>query len=93
MQQLLGRWTGKIANLTIVLRFEKNAAGKFAVLMDSPDQKAMGIPVSSATLTKDKPLLKVAAIFGEYNATLNGNKIDGTWTQGGKPTPLVLTKE
>jgi hypothetical protein len=93
MQQLLGRWTGKIANLTIVLRFEKNAAGKFAVLMDSPDQKAMGIPVSSATLTKDKLLLKVAAVFGEYNATLSGNKIDGTWTQGGKPMPLVLTKE
>jgi len=93
MQQLLGRWTGKIANLSIVLRFEKNDVGKFAVWMDSPDQKAMGIPVSSATLTKDKLLLKVAAVVGEYSATLNGNKMEGTWTQGGKPMPLVLTKE
>jgi len=98
MKPLLGRWSGKIKineaiSLTIVVRFEQTAAGKFVVLMDSPDQKAKDIPVSSATLTKDKLLLKVAAVMGEYNATLTGNKIDGTWTQGGNPIPLTLTKE
>lgn len=94
MKQLMGRWNGKIANLTVVFRFEKNAAGKYVVLMDSPDQKAKDIPVSSAVLTGDKLVLKLKIAAAEYNATLKGDKLDGSWKQGlGEPMPLVLTKQ
>jgi hypothetical protein len=62
-------------------------------VMDSPDQGAKDIPVTSASMTEGKLTLKVAAVMGNYSATVSGNKMDGTWTQGGKPMPLVLTKE
>jgi hypothetical protein len=93
VKQLLGRWTGQVANIPMVIRFEQNAAGKIVVLMDSPTQNAKDIPVSSTTFADGKLSLKVARVLGEYVGTLNGNKIDGTWTQGGNKLPLVLTKE
>jgi hypothetical protein len=92
VQQLVGRWTGQIANIPMVIRFEQNAAGKIVVLMDSPTQNAKDIPVSDTTFADGKLTLKVARVFGEYVGALNGNKIDGTWTQGGNKLPLVLTK-
>lgn len=94
MKQLLGRWNGKIANLTVVFRFEKDHAGKYVVLMDSPDQKAKDIPVSSAVMTGDKLVLKLKIAAAEYSGTLKGDKLDGSWKQGsGEPMPLVLTKQ
>jgi hypothetical protein len=88
----LGNWTGKINDLSIIVRFEKDAAGKLVVLLDSPEQGIKDKPVLSTTLTNDKLLLKVGDM-GEYNATLSGNKIDGIWTQGGRTAALVLAKD
>ena len=93
MKQLLGRWSGKIGPLTVVLRFERNADGKFAILFDSPDQKAIGLPVNKATLIDGTLSLKIAGGVADYTGKLSGNKIDGTWKQAGKDTPLSLTKE
>jgi len=93
VKQLLGRWTGQIANIPTVIRFEQNAAGKIVVLMDSPTQNAKDLPVSSTTFADGKLTLKIASVMGEYAGTLNGETISGTWTQGGKPVPLTLTKE
>ena len=98
MKQLLGRWSGKLkvnetVSLTVVVRFEQNAEGKIVVLMDSPDQNAKDIPVSSAAFADGKLLLKIARVMGEYTGALGDKKIEGTFTQMGKPLPLVLTKE
>jgi hypothetical protein len=89
---LLGHWKGQVANIPIVFRFEQDARGKIVVLLDSPTQKAKDIPVSSTTFADGKLTLKVARVVGDYVGTLNGETINGTWTQGGKPLPLVLTK-
>ena len=93
MKQLLGRWSGKIGPLTVVLRFEQSADGKFSILFDSPDQKATGIPVNKATLTDGTLSLKIAGGVAEYSGKVNGKTIDGTWKQAGKDTPLSLNKE
>ncbi len=93
MKELLGKWVGKVGPLTLVVRFEQNAAGKNAIFIDSPDQGASGIPVSEAALVDDTLSLTVAAVGGKYSGKLSGNKIDGAWTQLGKDTPLLLTKE
>ncbi len=93
MEPLLGRWNGKLGPLSLVFRFEKNADGKYVVLIDSPDQGAKGIPVNEATLIDGTLSLKVTAVAGEYKGKLSGNKIDGTWTQAGQTNPLSLTKE
>ncbi len=93
MKQLLGKWTGKVGPLSLVVRFEQNADGSKAIFIDSPDQGASGIPVMEATLVDGTLSLTVTAVGGKYSGKLSGNKIDGTWTQLGNDTPLLLTKE
>ena len=92
MKKLLGRWTGKVGPLTVVWRFERNASGKYAVFLDSPDQGAKDIPVSKAAMIDGRLVLTVASVSGEYIGSLSGNEINGVWTQGGMPTPLNLTR-
>ena len=93
MKLLSGRWVGKIGPLSMVFRFEGNAAGKPAVFIDVPEQKAIGLVVAKATLTDGTLSLDVPAAFGKYVGKLSGNKIDGTWTQNKQDIPLSLTKE
>ena len=93
MKLLLGRWRGTVGPLSVIVRFEKNAEGNSVVLLDSPDQGARGIPVTKAALKDGTLSLKVSAVGGEYSGKLSGSKIDGTWTQLGNSTPLLLTKE
>jgi hypothetical protein len=93
MKLLLGRWTGKIGPLTMVFRFERNATGQSAVLIDVPEQKAVGLAVGKATLIDDTLSLDVPAVFGKYVGKLSGDKIDGTWSQNKQDIPLSLIKE
>ena len=93
MRQLEGRWAGNLGPLSVVFRFERNAAGKPIIFLDSPDQKAMGIPVTQANLVDATLTIEVPAVMGKYNGKLNDDKVDGTWTQMGKPIPLVLTRQ
>ena len=98
---LNGSWTGKLeptnpqgqkVSLTMVLRFATSAGGQYVAFIDSPDQKAMNIPVTDVSFADGKLSFKVAAVRGEYNGTLSGKTITGTWTQGPMSLPLVLTK-
>jgi hypothetical protein len=90
---LAGRWTGALGPISLVIRFERDAAGKPVVFLDSPDQKAMGLPVLKASLTEGTLSLEVPSVNGKYIAKLAGDKLDGTWTQMGQANPLILTKE
>jgi hypothetical protein len=98
---LNGSWTGKLeptnpqgqkVSLTMVLRFATSAAGQYVAFIDSPDQKAMNIPVTEVSFADGKLSFKVAAVRGEYNGALAGKTITGTWTQGPMSLPLVLTR-
>jgi hypothetical protein len=99
--KLNGSWKGKIeltspqgqkVSLTMILRFGTSDGGQYVAFIDSPDQKAMNIPVTDVTFADGKLSLKVDAVRGEYNGTLAGNTITGNWTQGPLNTPLVLTR-
>jgi hypothetical protein len=92
MKLLVGRWVGQITNLTIVFRFEPDAAGKPVVLVDSPDQGVNGLPVAKAAMTDGTLTLDVPKVFGKYSGKLNSDKIEGTWTQLGNSLPLTLVK-
>jgi hypothetical protein len=101
-----GSWKGKIeltppngqkVALTMVIRFGTSDDGRYVGFIDSPDQKAMNIPITDASFTNGKLMVKVDAVKGEYNGTLAAKTITGTWMQGpaGAPvlsTPLVLTR-
>ena len=93
-QDVTGDWHGTLsvngAELRLVLHISQNSDGTLKAALDSIDQNANGIPVTSATLRGSELSLKVDAVHGSYEGKVNatGSEIAGTWTQG---TPLELT--
>lgn len=91
-----GAWSGAIAvgemKLRVVFHIVNTADGLKAT-MDSPDQGAKGIPVT--TVIRDGATLKIEmkSINGVYEGKISEDKstATGTWTQGGQSLPLVLT--
>lgn len=92
---LLGSWSGKLnvgpMSLTIVLHLEQ-ADGNVKVSMDSPDQGAKGIPTLKEYLSDDSLAVKVEQIGMTYRARLRDGKLDGTFSQNGFSTSLVMTR-
>src|ERR1700693_3753772 len=92
-QDIEGDWEGTlhagVANLHLVLHVTKTDAGTFEATLDSVDQAAYGIPVSSITLKDSKLSLGVDAVHGTYEGKVSsdGGGISGTWTQS---QPLLL---
>jgi hypothetical protein len=93
MKLLAGRWVGKLGPISLVFRFERNAAGKPVAFIDSPDQKAMGLPVSKASMTDGNLLLELSSLGLKYSGKVSSDKLDGTLTQGGRDIPLPMIKE
>jgi uncharacterized protein len=87
-QDITGDWNGTLntgaGELRLVLHLTKNPDGTFKATLDSVDQGANGIPVTSATLKDSTLNLKVDAVNGSYQGKVNpaATEIAGTWTQG-----------
>jgi hypothetical protein len=99
---LSGGWEGTLKVKTpqgqevavpLVLRFETNSEAQYVAYIDSPSQKATGIPVSEASLENGKFVMKIAAVGAEYRADFNGKTLTGQWTQGPLNNPLTMTKK
>lgn len=92
---LLGSWSGKLnvgaISLTLVLHLEQ-ADGYVVATLDSPDQGAKGIPAFKEFLSDDSVAVKVESIGMTYRARLKDGKLDGTFSQRGFSTSLILTK-
>jgi hypothetical protein len=92
-QNIAGDWQGTLhagpAELRLALHFTKTSDGGYTATMDSLDQGAIGIPVSSVSVKDAKLNLKVDAVHGTYDAKVNADAtaITGTWSQG-QPLPL-----
>ena len=89
---LYGNWKGQLGKFETVLRFTVNGMQQVAFL-DVPEQKAMSIPVTSATVTGKKVVLEVAAVGGKFSGDLAGKTLTGQWTQRGETTPVTWTKQ
>lgn len=95
---LEGTWQGKLAaggaELTIVFHLKRDSSGGVTATLDSPDQGATGILVSSVVVTDDSLLLEVAAVRGGYNGQIQpgAQRIEGTWSQSGQAFPLALER-
>jgi len=86
-QDITGDWQGVLSagvDLHLVLHITKGADGGLKATLDSLDQGANGIPVSSVTLKDSKLSLGVDAVHGTYEGTVSadGQSIKGTWSQG-----------
>jgi hypothetical protein len=92
---LLGSWSGKLnvgaISLTLVLNLEQ-ADGYVKASLDSPDQGAKGIPAFKEYLSDDSLAVRVEQIGMTYRARLKDGKLDGTFSQNGFSTSLVLAK-
>jgi hypothetical protein len=97
-QKLAGTWNGTLAagaaNLRLRLNISKTAAGAATGTMDSLDQGANDIPISSITHKEGKVRFDVRGIGGVYEGTLaaDGLALSGQWHQGGQTMPLDFTK-
>ena len=95
---LAGDWQGALSvnggELHLAVHIQKNDDGSFKATLDSIDQGARGIPVTSIALTGTTLTLGVGAVGGKYEGTLNADAtvIDGVWTQNGGSMPLVLKR-
>lgn len=94
-QEITGSWNGLLAVQGQKLRLVFNISKVENVLqatMDSPDQNAFGIPVSEVSFANNQFKVVVKQIGLEYNGTLQGDSIVGTFNQMGLKAPLVLTQ-
>src|SRR5579864_4075437 len=93
-----GLWQGALdaggTKLRLVLHVTKAADGRLTGTMDSVDQGANGIPISSFTEAGGAVRFEIKVIGGSYEGTLDVAKsqITGKWSQGGVTLPLMFER-
>lgn len=95
-QDITGQWNGALkiqgTQLRIVFHIAKTGNG-FTSTMDSPDQGAKGIPVTSTVFESPKLKLEIANLKFEYTGELKGKIFEGSMKQNGMEFPMNLSKE
>ncbi len=95
-QTITGQWNGILktqgTQLRLVFNINQSTRG-YTSTMDSPDQGAKGIPVTSTTFENSKLKLVVAGIGIEYNGELSADIITGVFKQNGQEFPLNLSRK
>lgn len=96
-QEITGKWYGVLKvqgmQLNLVFNISKIENG-YNATMDSPDQKAFGIPATSASFENSSLKIAIANAGLEYEGILEkNNSITGTLKQAGQTFPINLSKE
>lgn len=95
-QTIVGDWQGTLhagpQDLRLILHITQSDDGTLHATLDSVDQGANGIPISSITFKDSKLSFTSDAVHGSYEGTADKDitSIKGTWTQS---TPLPLNFE
>jgi pimeloyl-ACP methyl ester carboxylesterase len=92
-----GVWVGTLSVNAIKLRLAFHIANTTAGLtatMDSLDQGAKGIPVSSLVREGSSVKMEVKVAQGQFSGEISKDlrMISGTWSQGGNSLPLELRR-
>ncbi|HTS34273.1 MAG TPA: alpha/beta fold hydrolase [Candidatus Solibacter sp.] len=96
-QDISGDWQGTLragaSELRLVLHITRAADGTLKSTLDSIDQGANGIRVTSTTFKDSKLNLDVTDVHGTYEGKVSpdGKTIAGTWIQG-QALPLEFTR-
>ncbi len=97
-QDLTGAWQGALQaggrEIRMVIKITKADGGDLKAVMYRIDQGGQALPASAITLQGSTVRMSVPGIGGTYEGKLSAdvNSIAGTWTQGGAPLPLILTR-
>ena len=95
---ITGNWLGTLdagaAKLRLLFKIGQTTSGVLTAKLDSLDQGARDIPVSTITVKDNAIRLEVKSVQGVYDGTLDeaGKKITGTWQQGPQSLPLTLER-
>jgi hypothetical protein len=95
---VVGDWQGSLTtgggSLRIVVHISADKDGNLTATMDSPDQGATGIAVTSVSFKDPDLHFEVQNIGGSYDGKINkdNSAITGTWQQGTASLPLILTR-
>lgn len=95
-QQISGDWYGllKVQGMELPLIFHiTEIEGSYSATMDSPAQKAFGMPVSSVTFIDRQLDLQIANIGAQYKGSLSDSKIKGNFYQANQSFQLDLSTE
>ncbi len=95
-QEITGTWSGvlnvhDLQRLTLVFHI-KDTSGVLSATMDSPDQHALGIPVSKIAFNALHLHLEAANGVIVYDGKFMTDSIKGIFRQNGMSLPLVLYK-
>ena len=94
-QDFNGTWEGTVEagvySLTLVFHIEQTDQG-VTFTWDSPDQGAFNLP-ATATITGNELDVDIPDAYAKYKGTLEGNTLDGVFTQMGTNFPLRLTRK
>lgn len=96
-QDITGQWNGLLkvsgVQLRIVFNITKTETG-YRSTMDSPDQGAKGIPVTSTSFENTVLKLSIKNLGAEYEGTFdNSHIIKGTFRQMGQSFTMDLSRE
>ncbi|REH01209.1 alpha/beta hydrolase family protein [Flavobacterium aquicola] len=96
-QEITGQWNGFLkvpgGQLALVINISKSEKG-YTSTMDSPDQGAKGIPVTTTTFENNILKFEIPNARIVFEGELNQfNVIVGTFTQSGQSLPLNLSRE
>lgn len=94
---LSGFWTGTldVQGTQLRLSFDvTNTESGLQTVLTSIDQGNAEIPVATTTLEDGVVTFDIPAIAGTYHGELSqdGQRMEGTWSQGGASFPLVLIR-
>lgn len=93
-----GPWQGTLTvgktQLRLTLKIAETSPGNFQALMDSVDQGAMNMPVTSLTYQKPEVHFVMTMIDGDFVGNLNNtdDRMVGTWKQRGAKWPLTFDR-
>ncbi len=91
-----GKWMGNLAvGDGVVLRvvFNLTRAGDgYIGTLDSPDQGAMGIPLSSVEIADGSLVVRIDPLRAEYRGELTDSGVSGVFRQAGQRLPLKLAR-
>jgi len=95
-QDITGSWNGILKvqgmQLRLVFNISKTDNG-YSATMDSPDQGAKGIPVTTTTYENATLKLSIDNAGIVYEGTTENDSIVGTFKQGGTSLPMNLSKK
>jgi len=94
---LADTWQGTLhagQDLRTVVKITKDDKGAYKAVFYSIDQGAQPLNLDSVTLNGSDVTMKLSLIGGTFTGKLSadGKTINGSWSQGPNPLPLVLTR-